>query len=190
MAKHINIMKLVPLWKRYCFIFFLAFFFITFTNANGQSIKEFYRFCNIAPLNSKFSLQATPLPYENDRYGYGINYRLNCESLKSLYNLPIIRAYLQVTDDTVHAINIYLPFDTALIKRMEKDLGPAENAWMAFALERVDTAGIIRDKRWFTRNLCVILSCTRYMQDLSEPKEDIIRIAILQRRKPLIKSEN
>jgi len=147
---------------------------------HGQSIKEFYRLCNTIPLNSKFNSKTTPLPYEYDKYSYGKTYRLNCEKVKTLYNVPIEKVLIHVVEnDTVNAIRIYLPFDSTLHKRIEAELGRSETAWMAFPLGKLDTAGIIWDRRWFIDDYIVWFRCTRYINLLGEPGDDKILIVLM-----------
>lgn len=151
---------------------------------HSQSVKDYYRLCNTIPLNSKFDLTKFPLPYERDKYSYGKTYRLECEDLKTLYSLPIIKILIHVVEnDTVNAIQIYLPFDSILHKRMEADLGPSKDAWMAFEPGQVATSGIIWDRRWFLDEYMIWFRCTRYISLRGETKDDFIILNLMPRRK-------
>jgi hypothetical protein len=147
-----------------------------------QSIREFYRLCNLVPLNSRFDAKTSKLQYEYDKYSYGNTYRLPCEQLKTLYNLPIRRILIQVVDnDTVDAIKIFLPFDSTLPKRMETELGPTEHVWMAFEPGKLDTVGVIWDRKWFVDDYILMMKCTRYIPLLGEEREDLFLLEIFPR---------
>jgi hypothetical protein len=152
----------------------------------GQSIKEFYRHCNTIPLNSRFDAKNSSLQYEYDKYGYARSYRLPCDPVKMLYNLPILKVLLHVDADTVNAIKIFLPFDSTLPKRMEADLGPSEAAWMAFEPGELDTASIIWDRRWFLDDYIIWFHCTRYITLRGHAKDDWIILALLPRKRKSI----
>ena len=148
----------------------------------SQSVREFFRLCNTVPLNSKFDSKLSTFQYEYDKYSYGKTYRLRCEKVKSLYNLPIEKVLIHVVEnDTVNAIKIYFPFDSTMHKRIEAELGPSETAWMMFSSGVVDTAGIIWDRRWFVDDYIVWFRCTRYIPILGESKEDKILLVLMAR---------
>lgn len=164
---------------RIAFIFMLT---ASFMEMRGQSVKEFYRLCNTVPLMSRFDEKTSSLQFEYSKYSYGKTYRLKCESIKTLYNLPIEKILIHVIEtDTVNSIQIYLPFDSTLHKRIEADLGPSEGAWMAFEPGKLDTAGIIWDRRWFMDDYIVWFRCTRYISLLGESREDKILIVLMPR---------
>lgn len=147
----------------------------------GQSIKEFHQLCNTVPLNSRFDAKTSSLQFEYDKYGYARSYRLPCDRLKTLYDLPIQKVLIHVDTDTVNAIKIFLPFDSTLPKRIEADLGPSETAWMAFEPGQLDTAGIIWDRRWFLDDYVVWFHCTRYIPLRGVARDDFMILALIPR---------
>jgi hypothetical protein len=150
---------------------------------HSQSIKEFFRLCNVVYLNTKFDAKSSPYVYQYDKYSYGRTYRLPCEKLKTLYDHPVNNILFQVVEaDTINAIKIYLPFDSTFHKRIETDLGPSKPGWMLTSGD-VDTAGMIRDKRWFIDDYIVWFRCTRYIASLGEPGEDLIVVTLLKKIK-------
>ncbi|HEY0679372.1 MAG TPA: hypothetical protein VGD17_13880, partial [Chitinophagaceae bacterium] len=121
---------------------------------------------------------------EYDKYSYGNTYRLHCEKVKTLYNLPIEKVLIHVIEnDTVNAIRIYLPFDSTLHKRIEAELGPSETAWMSFQPGDTDTAGIIWDRRWLIDDYIIWFRCTRYIPLLGESSDDRIILVLMPRIK-------
>jgi len=164
--------------------FILTTFFCAIA-VRSQSIKEFYRLCNTVPLNSKFNSKMSTLPYEYDKYSYGKTYRLQCEKVKTLYNVPIEKVLIHVIEnDTVNAIQIYLPFDSTLHKRIEAELGPSETAWMVFSPGQLDTAGIIWDRRWFIDDYILWFRCTRYIPLVGDLLDDKILLIRMPRFNP------
>lgn len=156
----------------------------------GQSIRKFYKACNAVRLNSKFDATNSPWKYEYDKYSYGKTYRLLCDKVTTLYDSKIEKILIHVIEtDTVNAIQIFLPFDSTFHRRMEADLGPSETAWMLFEPGRLDTAGIIRDRRWFLDDYIVWLRCTRYIPLLGEEKDNLLLITLFPRSMTIVNGD-
>jgi hypothetical protein len=149
---------------------------------NAQSVREYIGQCNIGLLNSKFDSSNYESIYVNDKYSYGKTFIFHCTKFKTLYDLPIVKTLFQVTEsDTIDAIQIFLPFDSTLVRQLESDLGPPEPTWMAFQPGVIGTSKIIWDRHWFMDKYVISFRCTRYMPLLGETLDDYMIISVSPR---------
>lgn len=150
----------------------------------AQSIKAFEPLLAAYPPGSRLNannLQRIPEP---PSFIFDTAYLIPYNGDKTLYNRPIEKITLGIKNDTILSITISVPFDTALHKEMDRELGAPDFGWMGFALGS-DTTGVIWNRYWDLPAYTVSFKCTRYQYRIGEVKQDLIEVSLLQKRKPL-----
>jgi hypothetical protein len=146
-------------------------------------MKEILEFAKTIGLNSPFSRETAHLQRDFDEYSLQSgSYLLPCD-VKQLYGIPIEKVLLIAYEDTARAIEIFLPFDDFLHKRIEEELGAPVGSWTIVQPGQIDSTPEIPNRRWILPEYVIVFACTRYMTLAGkDKKDDRIMITIGKRK--------